>query len=153
MTKTLCTTVGLLVYAAVASAESPRPSYRVEMVVHEGPKATDGSSILGRPTMVMMENQPASVAIGQMVSLWREKHTFTGLRCDATVQGHKGALNISITIQRSEAVKDENGNSQIITAQLETEREFQTGEPFIIKPATTDNKSLWAEIRIEAVPE
>src|SRR5262249_30094616 len=70
MLGTLSALVGLVGFLGVAPAEATPPRYRIEVVVHQGPRKAGGSSIVSRPTMFLMADQPGYVSVGQEALLW-----------------------------------------------------------------------------------
>jgi len=58
MSKALLSLACLLGTISVVSAAEPVQGYHVELVIHQGPKKADGSSILSHPSLCLAEGQP-----------------------------------------------------------------------------------------------
>jgi hypothetical protein len=123
-----------------------RPSYFVELIIHQGP---DGS-VLSRPALYLLEGQVGRVFVGQEVRLWGQDSRAVGVRAEAkVVPGGEGLLRLWVKIEHSEVVRAADGGSpQISTTATELETAVRPGATEHVRPADVNDKTLWVEIRV-----
>src|SRR5207244_1820244 len=130
----------------------PVQGYHVELVIHQGPKKADGSSILSHPSLCLAEGQPGLVHIGQQVRLWGEAPRDIGVRAEGKIRSGKDGLVLWLKMEHSELVHDAKGNPQISTVQTELESAIRLDALLVAKPVKIGEKALWAEVRARLAP-
>ncbi len=153
MKKALCALVGLFAVMGAAPVELPVPHYLIEVMLHQGPKKADGSSLISHPTLGLLERQSGHVTVGQIVSEGFEKPRSIGPRFEATVRPGNAGPILSMVMERSEMVNEPASDLLIGTVRTEFERAIPLGKKFVVKPAKTGKKDLWAEIRVDRVKD
>ena len=149
MCKALASLVCLLAIIGVLAAEEPARNYHVELVIHQGPKKADRSSIVSCPSLYLTQDQPGQVSVGQDVRLWGDKPRIVGLRAEAKVRPGTKGLTLWMRIEHSEVVHDADGKPQISTVGTEFEKDVRPDVPFVARPARVGEKTLWAEVRVK----
>ena len=152
MSKALMSLVCFLGAFGVAVAEGPQ-LYHAEVVIHQGPEKPGGASIISRPVMRLAEGHTERALVGQSVRLWGEGPVDGGVRAEGLVRASEGGLTLRMVIEHSELVRDSEGDPQISTARTELEKVSRLDAPIVVKPVNVGEKTLWAEIRLQAAPK